>query len=620
VYTVTITVSDDDGGTAQKTFTVTVNNVNPILTGETNPPQRLEGQAFTLEDLGVGLSDPGFDNPLNVNDPANGGETAETFTGVDVDWGDGTAFTAVTVVNRVSGSPGVLTTARFQHAPHTYADDGDYTIAVRMFDDDGGTVTRTFVVHVANVAPTLTLTNQQFTINEGDVLTIPALGSFTDPGFDNPLNAGNAANGGETQELFTYTIDWGDGVVETLQAPATRTSGSPGVATTGTLADSHHYLDNDADNKYTITVTLSDDDGGSDVRSFEITVLNVNPTLDPIAALDVNTKGQTTLFLTFSDPGADSFEVLVDWGDKLSLPVDQRFVVETVHAGPTPMSFVLPHTYSGPPDPLHPADDIVIRVKIHDDDFATVGVVQPGESNLEIAVIDNPGIGKTVFRIDTTPQVPSIGFPARPVAETFVGGVRSLAESGRGGELRGSAGESMIATERFLELRIIRPDGTFGEGYRLKPQVLGNLRELFRDLPDNHYAIYLVQAETEVRRLVIEVFVRNGRLIDPGDDSEGGRDRPPTEESRETPPGAARLPDADESSSDSMEDRSSQLVPSTEDGEPQTAGVASRRSLTTAAFQRRAERAGAATFQPSVREAEVRSLAAGGYWRGRRPR
>ena len=101
-------------------------------------------------------------------------------------------------------------------------------------------------------------------------------------------------------------------------------SGSPNVLTIGTLVDSHFYadnnLDNNGDNKYTITVTLADDDDGFDTKSFEVTVFNVNPTLNPVAATDVNTNGQTTLELEFSDPGADSFEVLIDWGDKLACP------------------------------------------------------------------------------------------------------------------------------------------------------------------------------------------------------------------------------------------------------------------------------------------------------------
>ncbi|MCH8840865.1 MAG: hypothetical protein IH831_09385, partial [Planctomycetes bacterium] len=45
-----------------------------------------------------------------------------------------------------------------------------------------------------------------------------------------------------------------------------------------------------------------------------------------------------------------------------------------------------------------------------------------------------------------------------------------------------------------------------------------------------HYAIYLIRVETATERLVIEVYVRNGKVIDPSDDSEGTRDRPPTDE------------------------------------------------------------------------------------------
>ena len=75
-----------------------------------------EGEEFTLSDLGIGLSDPGFDNPLN---PLPGGELQETFTGLMIDWGDGTSAVPVSIDNvndRVSGSEGVLTTAVFTHS------------------------------------------------------------------------------------------------------------------------------------------------------------------------------------------------------------------------------------------------------------------------------------------------------------------------------------------------------------------------------------------------------------------------------------------------------------------------------------------------------------------------
>ena len=45
----------------------------------------------------------------------------------------------------------------------------------------------------------------------------------------------------------------------------------------------------------------------------------------------------------------------------------------------------------------------------------------------------------------------------------------------------------------------------------------------------------MFQTVTTERRWVIEVCPRNGKLIDPGDDSEGARDRPPTEEATSRP-------------------------------------------------------------------------------------
>ena len=55
------------------------------------------------------------------------------------------------------------------------------------------------------------------------------------------------------------------------------------------------------------------------------------------------------------------------------------------------------------------------------------------------------------------------------------------------------------------------------------------MRGLIATLPDNHYKIYLVSTENNSHRLVLDVYVRQGRVVDPSDDSEGTRDRPPTE-------------------------------------------------------------------------------------------
>ena len=530
LYTVRVLLADDDFGFATETFQVLVNNVAPTLDGVDPVPTVDEGTAFTLDGLGVGVTDPGFDNPFN---PLVFGGSQETFAALSVDWGDGTPVDALNIVNRVSGSPGVATTAQFEHAPHTYADNGLYTVTITAADDDGGVVAETFQILVNNVAPTLVLTNRVLEIREGETLDLFDLATFSDPGFNNLLNTNDPSNGGEVTETFSYTIDWGDGTVETGQLPATVLGGSVGIDTLGTLIDSHLYLDNDADNFFTVTVTLSDDDGGSDTEQITIVtrVINVDPTLEPITATDVNTKGETTLTIEFADPGTEVLTVWIDWGDKLDLPPADRFVPETFVLGPGAHNLSLLHTYAGPPDPLHPAADIILSVFIRDDDFGQPLVVGLGQSETHSVAISNPGLGTTPVVIDTTPQVPRLVFPKQEDVVFFGEGSSSTEGSSQTTELQTAVGDTKSATDRYLELRVIdSATGEQGEGYRLKSEVLNDLPGLFKTLPDNRYAIYLVRTETNTRRLVIEVYVRNGKLIDPGDDSEGTRDRPPTEE------------------------------------------------------------------------------------------
>jgi uncharacterized delta-60 repeat protein len=93
------------------------------------------------------------------------------------------------------------------------------------------------------------------TVAEGRELSLVDLGTFTDPGFGT--------------ETFTYTINWGDGTTADTGSPAIDVAGSEGIDTAGSFDGSHTYADNGA---YTVTVTVADDDGGSDVKTFIVTV------------------------------------------------------------------------------------------------------------------------------------------------------------------------------------------------------------------------------------------------------------------------------------------------------------------------------------------------------------
>ena len=316
VYTVEVTVSDDDGGSDAETFLVKVNNVVPGVVGVTGSEWVDEGAAFSLADLGWSIADPGFDNP--------GTGTTETFTSTyTINWGDGSAPETGAIVNRVSGSPGVATVAEFEELFHTYADNGVATVSITFGDDDSPPVAYTFQITVGNVTPTVTPADDQ-TVDEGALLSVVDIATFTDPGFDNPH-----CSSGATCETFTYEINWGDGTAIDTGAATIDVPGSVGTDTSGSFDGSHVYADNGV---YTVTLTVIDDDAGTTSATMQVKVVNVDPTILTYDDNDVNSLGQVTVEGDFSDPGYDnplnplsppdgsveSFTVVIDWADGTS--------------------------------------------------------------------------------------------------------------------------------------------------------------------------------------------------------------------------------------------------------------------------------------------------------------
>jgi len=457
----------------------------------------------------------------NYHDPGTG-----DMHSLDIDWdGDGTF-----------DDFGVPVSGGTFSIPHVYPDDDPETgtpedmivINVRITDDDGDSSEESTSVLVSNVVPELEVYDADanpITLFEGDTLDLsgmigaPSVGTFSDIG---------------TLDTHTARIDWGDGVVQ--DALLSESGGA------GTIVGTHLYADNDADNLYTIIVRLADDDQKGDFAAgvagvdfveaqFTITVRNVNPTLNPITATDVEPSGRTTLNLMFSDPGADTFRVLVNWGDRLGLPSEDQFVVAAVHDGPTPVSMTLEHFYSGPPDPLHPTADITITVKIFDDDQLTEGIIEDGISDPMFATISNPGIVEHMAAIDTTPDVHRLEFAPPAEAEVFVAQQVATARSQQSARISVGGGELAATAQRYLQLCMIRPDGRPEKCFRIKDEALFDLRGLFARLPDGRYHVLLVRTENNTQRKVIEVDVRRGKLVETWDDSEGTRDRPPTSES-----------------------------------------------------------------------------------------
>lgn len=258
VYTVTLTVEDDDGGTATITTTVTVQNVAPTISPI--PPQTIdEGDTLTLTPI---ITDPGCldTHTLTIDWDLDDEIPPESFFDV------------------------------FIPIEHVYPDDGTFTVVLTVEDDDGEYTTCETAVTVQNVSPTVEAGPDQ-EVNEGDMVAIS--GSFTDPGLADTHQA---------------SIDWGDGYVESffdvfLDVPIER---------------SHTYDDNGV---YIVTLRVTDDDGGVGEDVFTISVNNVSPTVSVNSVEQPNPEfvlpGDTlNLIGSLTDPGAvDTHTARLDWGD-----------------------------------------------------------------------------------------------------------------------------------------------------------------------------------------------------------------------------------------------------------------------------------------------------------------
>lgn len=327
-FTVEIKIADDATGSDTATSaTVTVANVAPSIDSIAVDSATIdEGDSVTVSGT--------------FSDPALGAAT-ETFSGTAV-WSDGET-TPLTI------SGGTFETSRAFPDDHpatgTAAD--TFTVTVTIEDDDLGSDSATSpVVTVNNVAPSIAgVALSATSIDEGDP-AVTVSGTFTDPAL------------GESTETFTGTALWSDGAT------------TPLTITGGTFETSRTFPDDDplsgtASDNFTVTVTVTDDDGcggGDSATSAVLTVHNVEPVLAPLAdALVFNGDALTLPPATFTDVGVpDTHTATIDWGDSA---VEAGTVTDSGGSGTVAGS----HVYAG-------IGTNLVSVTVVDDDGGTAVV------------------------------------------------------------------------------------------------------------------------------------------------------------------------------------------------------------------------------------------------------
>src|SRR5690606_1992873 len=205
-------------------------------------------------------------------------------------------------------------------------------------------------VTVSNVAPTGQA--DDLTVDEGEVVSIADHVTISDPGFDNPDRPG-----GPSFETFSYIITWGDGSATETGNATIDQIGGPGQPTLASIGANHVYADNGS---YLVTITVVDDDGGTGVTNFTVTVENVAPTLMLVGdqTIDEGSELEITNLGSISDPGFDNpnrpggpsvetFTYTINWGD--GTPAEQGIATVDMTGAegvPTLASFDGGHIYA----------------------------------------------------------------------------------------------------------------------------------------------------------------------------------------------------------------------------------------------------------------------------------
>ncbi|MDX2038441.1 MAG: PKD domain-containing protein [Isosphaeraceae bacterium] len=349
-YALEVIVIDSASSIARSTlglFYVQVLNVQPSDVIVSLTPSDLEEGSGAVT-LGATFVDPGIIDSHRV----------------EIDWGDGSPVTVLTLAPGVTAFGGV--THFYVDQP---ADGAEYTIRVAIGDDDDPlrpTVAEVFATVTDSPVTNLAVGLDRPSITEGG--SVELSGGFDDPGI---------------HDRHIVEVDWGDG------SSPTRFELPRGARTFSGLR--HTYIDDDpsgtTSDPYLIRVSVVDPDAPASPAAIATTSLVVTnaapgisgivikkadggplaPSGDPTTVGKISENDEVIITGSILDVGSrDTHTVLISWGDG-SLPV-----FATVD--PLTRTFSARHRFLDDAPDGTSIDPATIRVSVTDDDLSATSI------------------------------------------------------------------------------------------------------------------------------------------------------------------------------------------------------------------------------------------------------
>lgn len=254
---------------------------------------------------------------------------------------------------------------------------------------------------------------------------------------------------------------------------------------------------------------------GSDViiRNATGAITGIPPQLENLVSPQIAATGFSMVTFDYGRLNEFNFTALVDWSDG---------TVDLLGLG-APGTTGAAHFYTGNPNLADPAAPITIAVTLRSD--ARIRFTGYETTTLTVTV-SFPGDGVRNVRIDTTAKVPHLTAPPPPrIVDVPLSVSFNLSRNSVTGAAGLVAGIEKTA-DRVLILREVLPDGREGTSMRFNEDKLNHLDEVFSKVRDGRYRLYLFEPGTRTLRLVVDVYVRDGKPAAADDARENRQDRP----------------------------------------------------------------------------------------------